>query len=149
MLTYGGWSTLFVDGRWRRALLDAVAAVVGMIPEGLVLLTSLAFGVAAIQLAARKVLVQELAAVEVLARVDVLCLDKTGTLTTGELASTAPNSSGDAVGDDEVGGGARQRSAATTPATRPRASCRATSDPTASGCSAACRSARRPSTARS
>ncbi|MGH2899447.1 MAG: HAD-IC family P-type ATPase, partial [Solirubrobacteraceae bacterium] len=52
----------------------------------LVLLTSLAFGVAAIQLAARKVLVQELAAVEVLARVDVLCLDKTGTLTTGELA---------------------------------------------------------------
>lgn len=86
VLTYGGFSEVFVDDRWRRALVDAVAAVVGMIPEGLVLLTSLAFGVAAIQLAARKVLVQELAAVEVLARVDVLCLDKTGTLTTGELA---------------------------------------------------------------
>ncbi|WP_025155648.1 HAD-IC family P-type ATPase [Leifsonia aquatica] len=85
VLAYGGWSQLFVDARWRRALVDAVAAVVGMIPEGLVLLTSLAFGVAAIQLASRKVLVQELAAVEVLARVDVLCLDKTGTLTTGEL----------------------------------------------------------------
>lgn len=85
VLTYGGWDELFTDDRWRRALLDAVAAVVGMIPEGLVLLTSLAFGVAAIQLAARKVLVQELAAVEVLARVDVLCLDKTGTLTSGEL----------------------------------------------------------------
>jgi cation-transporting ATPase E len=85
VLAYGGFGELFVDDRWRRALLDAVAAVVGMIPEGLVLLTSLAFGVAAIQLAARKVLVQELAAVEVLARVDVLCLDKTGTLTTGEL----------------------------------------------------------------
>lgn len=85
VLAYGGFAELFTDARWRRALLDAVAAVVGMIPEGLVLLTSLAFGVAAIQLAARKVLVQELAAVEVLARVDVLCLDKTGTLTTGEL----------------------------------------------------------------
>ncbi|WP_431218160.1 HAD-IC family P-type ATPase [Leifsonia xyli] len=86
VFTYGGFAEIFVDQRWRRALLDAVAAVVGMIPEGLVLLTSLAFGVAAIQLATRKVLVQELAAVEVLARVDVLCLDKTGTLTTGELA---------------------------------------------------------------
>jgi len=86
VLTYGGFTEVFVDDRWRRALLDAVAAVVGMIPEGLVLLTSLAFGVAAIQLATRKVLVQELAAVEVLARVDVLCLDKTGTLTTGELS---------------------------------------------------------------
>ncbi|AGW41213.1 Mn/Cd2+-ATPase, MntA [Leifsonia xyli subsp. cynodontis DSM 46306] len=85
VLAYGGWLRLFLDERWRRALLDAVAAVVGMIPEGLVLLTSLAFGVAAIQLAASKVLVQELATVEVLARVDVLCLDKTGTLTSGEL----------------------------------------------------------------
>lgn len=85
VLAYGGFGELFVGDRWRRALIDAVAAVVGMIPEGLVLLTSLAFGVAAIQLASRKVLVQELAAVEVLARVDVLCLDKTGTLTNGEL----------------------------------------------------------------
>ncbi|GAA2222157.1 HAD-IC family P-type ATPase [Herbiconiux moechotypicola] len=70
---------------WRLAALDAVASVVGMIPEGLVLLTSLAFGVAVVQLGRQKVLVQELAAVEVLARVDVLCLDKTGTLTTGEI----------------------------------------------------------------
>jgi cation-transporting P-type ATPase E len=69
-----------------RAVIDVVASVVGVIPEGLVLLTSLAFGAAAIELATRKVLVQEPAAVEVLARVDVLCLDKTGTLTTGELA---------------------------------------------------------------
>jgi cation-transporting ATPase E len=84
IFTYGGWDEL-LEGAWRRAVRDAVASVVGMIPEGLVLLISLAFGVAAIQLAARKVLVQELAAVEVLARVDVLCLDKTGTLTTGEL----------------------------------------------------------------
>lgn len=70
---------------WRRAAIDVVASVVSVIPEGLVLLTSLAFGAAAIELAARKVLVQEPAAVEALARVDVLCLDKTGTLTTGEL----------------------------------------------------------------
>jgi cation-transporting ATPase E len=73
------------DESWRLAALDTVASVVGMIPEGLVLLTSLAFGVAVIQLGRQKVLVQELAAVEVLARVDVLCLDKTGTLTTGEI----------------------------------------------------------------
>ncbi|MFC6355372.1 HAD-IC family P-type ATPase [Luethyella okanaganae] len=87
VVAYGGIHVIndFGDGMWRRALLDSVASVVGMIPEGLVLLISLAFGVAAIQLARHKVLVQELAAVEVLARVDVLCLDKTGTLTSGEL----------------------------------------------------------------
>ena len=56
-----------------------------MVPEGLVLLTSIAFGVAAVTLARRKVLVQELPAVEGLARVDVVCLDKTGTLTEGEI----------------------------------------------------------------
>jgi cation-transporting ATPase E len=74
------------DGRWPDALVGVVASVVGMIPEGLVLLISLAFGVAALRLASQKVLVQELAAVEILARVDVLCLDKTGTLTNGEIA---------------------------------------------------------------
>ena len=68
-----------------QALVSLVAAVVGMVPEGLVLLTSLAFGIAAVTLAARKVLVQELPAVEGLARVDVVCLDKTGTLTEGDV----------------------------------------------------------------
>jgi len=87
VVAYGGFDQLFdwENGLARRAAIDAVAIVVGMIPEGLVLLTSLAFGVAAISLARTKVLVQELAAVEVLARVDTLCLDKTGTLTSGEL----------------------------------------------------------------
>ena len=66
--------------------MGAVAGVVGMVPEGLVLLTSLAFGIAAVTLARRQVLVQELPAVEVLARVDVVCLDKTGTLTEGSVA---------------------------------------------------------------
>ena len=67
------------------ALVGVVAGVVGMVPEGLVLLTSLAFGIAAVTLARRNVLVQELPAVEGLARVDVVCLDKTGTLTEGEV----------------------------------------------------------------
>jgi cation-transporting P-type ATPase E len=72
------------DG-WREAMAGVVAGVVAMVPEGLVLLTSLAFAVAAVTLARRKVLVQELPAVEGLARVDVVCLDKTGTLTEGAI----------------------------------------------------------------
>jgi cation-transporting P-type ATPase E len=63
------------------AVRGAVAGVVAMVPEGLVLLTSLAFTMGAMRLARRRVLVQELAAIEGLARVDVLCVDKTGTLT--------------------------------------------------------------------
>jgi len=70
---------------WRHALVGVVAGTVAMVPAGLVLLTSLAFGAAAVTLARRKVLVQELPAVEGLARVDVVCLDKTGTLTDGEI----------------------------------------------------------------
>ncbi|MFZ4585256.1 MAG: HAD-IC family P-type ATPase [Acidimicrobiia bacterium] len=73
------------DGSVRDALIGTVAGVVGMVPEGLVLLTSIAFLVAAVTLARRKVLVQELPAVEGLARVDVLCADKTGTLTQGSI----------------------------------------------------------------
>jgi cation-transporting ATPase E len=63
------------------ALRGSVAGVGAMIPEGLVLLTSIAFALGAIRLARRRVLVQTLAAVEGLARVDVVCVDKTGTLT--------------------------------------------------------------------
>jgi cation-transporting ATPase E len=70
---------------WREAASGTVAGVVAMVPEGLVLLTSIAFGAASVTLARRKVLVQELPAVEVLARVDVVCLDKTGTLTDGNI----------------------------------------------------------------
>ena len=88
----------------RNALLSLVAAVVGMVPEGLVLLTSLAFGIAAVTLARRKVLVQELPAVEGLARVDVVCLDKTGTLTEGDVAFDRLERVADgADGDDLVG----------------------------------------------
>lgn len=63
------------------AVTDTVAALVAMVPEGLVLLSSIAFAVSALALARRHVLVNELAAVEVLARTDVVCVDKTGTLT--------------------------------------------------------------------
>jgi cation-transporting ATPase E len=69
----------------REALTGTVAALVGMVPQGLVLLTSVAFGVAAVTLARRRVLVQQLPAVEGLARVDVVCFDKTGTLTDGTI----------------------------------------------------------------
>jgi len=68
------------------ALRGAVAGTVAMVPEGLVLLTSVAFAVGVVHLGQRSVLVQELPAIEGLARVDVLCTDKTGTLTEGRLA---------------------------------------------------------------
>lgn len=67
------------------AVQGSVAGLVAMVPEGLVLLTSVAFAVGATRLAKKQVLTQELAAIEGLARVDVICLDKTGTLTEGEL----------------------------------------------------------------
>ncbi|MDI6831430.1 MAG: HAD-IC family P-type ATPase [Actinomycetota bacterium] len=70
------------------SILATVAGLVGMVPEGLVLLTSLVFAVSAVALARRRVLVQELPAVEGLAKVDVICLDKTGTLTEGSLEFT-------------------------------------------------------------
>jgi cation-transporting ATPase E len=70
---------------WQDAVTGTVAALVGLVPEGLVLLTSLAFVLATVALARQQTLVQELPAVEGLARVDVVCLDKTGTLTEGEL----------------------------------------------------------------
>lgn len=81
----GGISEALDSGQWKAAVVLAVAGVVGMVPQGLVLLTSVNFAAAAMTLARRKVLVQELPAVEVLARVDMLCLDKTGTLTSGAV----------------------------------------------------------------
>ncbi|MEL0147154.1 MAG: cation-translocating P-type ATPase, partial [Actinomycetota bacterium] len=65
----------------KEAVRGTIAGVVTMVPEGLVLLTSIAMAVSVIRLAKRRVLVQDLPAVEVLARVDTVCADKTGTLT--------------------------------------------------------------------
>ncbi|MDF1594570.1 MAG: HAD-IC family P-type ATPase [Acidimicrobiia bacterium] len=79
------WSQMSIDVGFRRAAQGTVAGLVAMVPQGLVLLTSMAFAVAVVRLGRRNVLVQELPAVEGLARVDVVCLDKTGTLTEGHL----------------------------------------------------------------
>ena len=71
---------------WKTAVVSTVAALIGMIPEGLVLLTSTVLAVSVTRLARKKVLVQELYCIETLARVDVLCLDKTGTITEGRMS---------------------------------------------------------------
>lgn len=73
------------DDGWEALLTSSVGAAVAMVPDGLVLLTSMAFFVGVISLARQKALTKELASVELLARVDVLCLDKTGTITTGAI----------------------------------------------------------------
>lgn len=70
---------------WREAVRRMVAGIVPMVPEGLVLLTSVAFAIGVIRLGRQQCLVQELPAIEGLARVDTVCLDKTGTLTEGGM----------------------------------------------------------------
>ncbi len=77
------------DSGWQEAIISTVAGLVGMVPEGLVLLTSVAFFAGVVRLAKRRCLVQEMPAIEVLARVDVLCADKTGTITEGALQVSA------------------------------------------------------------
>ncbi|MET7465513.1 HAD-IC family P-type ATPase [Nonomuraea sp. NPDC005501] len=79
------YSQLRNTGDFGTAITGAVAGIVTMIPEGLVLMTSIAFAVGVVRLGRRRCLVQELPAIEGLARVDVLCLDKTGTLTAGGM----------------------------------------------------------------
>lgn len=85
VMVAGGWGTIYQDGRWVQAVVGTIASLTSMIPLGLVLMTSIAFAVGAAKLASKQVLVNELPAVEGLARVDVICLDKTGTLTLGEI----------------------------------------------------------------
>jgi cation-transporting P-type ATPase E len=88
------------DG-WRDALVGTVAAAVAMVPDGLVLLTSLSFMAGIVALAHRNALAKQLSTVELLARVDVLCLDKTGTITTGDITFAAVHTA-DGRTDDEV-----------------------------------------------
>lgn len=85
MMVAGGWVQAWQQGTWSQAVVNTIASLTAMIPLGLVLMTSIAFAVGAARLAGQKVLVNELPAVEGLARVDVICLDKTGTLTAGEI----------------------------------------------------------------
>ena len=72
-------------GDTNAAIIRTVSGVIGMIPEGLVLLTSVSFIIGVGRLARKQALVQEMAAIESLARADIICTDKTGTITTGEL----------------------------------------------------------------
>ncbi|EJZ87975.1 cation-translocating P-type ATPase [Winkia sp. ACRQY] len=92
----GGWNRALGNGAWRGVVIAVIAGIVGMIPQGLVLLTSVNFATASLKLVKKGVLVQQMPAVEVLARVDTLCLDKTGTLTSGriELGDIVPLSGG-------------------------------------------------------
>ena len=99
---------LFVKHRWalaldtRSSVESTVAALVGMIPEGLYLLTSVALAVGMIRLAQRRVLAQDMNCIETLARVDVLCVDKTGTITESAMARrrTGAAAAGRAAGRD-------------------------------------------------
>ncbi|MDT5216741.1 MAG: cation-transporting P-type ATPase [Mycobacterium sp.] len=90
------------DVGWRESVLRMVGALVPMVPEGLVLMTSIAFAVGVVRLGRRQCLVQELPAIEGLARVNVVCADKTGTLTengmrVSELKSLSSLDSGEVL----------------------------------------------------
>jgi cation-transporting ATPase E len=91
------WGQYQADVGFKEAAKGAVAGLVAMVPEGLVLLTSVAFAVGVVRLGRRQCLVQELPAVEVLARVSVVCLDKTGTLTDGSISVREV----EPIGDDD------------------------------------------------
>lgn len=88
-----------VEDRWQDALQGTVAAAVAMVPDGLVLLTSLAFVAGMLELTRRNVLAKQLNTVELLARVDTLCLDKTGTITTGHIVWCQSHPLGQADGE--------------------------------------------------
>ena len=97
------WSQQRADVGVTNALRSAVAGAVGMIPQGLVLLTSVAFAVSVVRLGKRNVLVQELPAIEGLARVDTVCFDKTGTLTVGTLVVQKVEPLSDVDASDALG----------------------------------------------
>ena len=80
------WSRFRTEPDSTTAVTSTVAALISMIPEGLILLTSSVLALATVRLSKKKVLVQDLYAIETLARVDCFALDKTGTLTTGKMA---------------------------------------------------------------
>jgi len=89
------------DG-WQDHVVRITAGLVGLVPEGLVLLTTLSFLSAALSLSRQNVLVQELPAVETLARVDVVCLDKTGTLTSGKMVCEGIEVIGQPLHDTDI-----------------------------------------------
>ena len=86
---------------WQEALKSASGSMIGMVPSGMVLLTSVALAVGVIKLSRRKVLVRELYCIEMLARVDTLCMDKTGTITDGTMTVDSVNVLNNEFGDVE------------------------------------------------
>lgn len=97
------WVQFSIGLEWREAVLRTTGALVPMVPEGLVLLTSMAFAIGVVRLGKRKCLVQELPAIEGLARVNVVCADKTGTLTQNAMTlGEVVDLSGGTVDIDEV-----------------------------------------------
>ncbi|CAL8896651.1 HAD-IC family P-type ATPase [Kocuria varians] len=92
MVAAGGWEHAISSGAWEDALVASVSSVASMVPQGLALMTTITFAVAAVKLARQEVLIQEQPAVEVLARVDTVCFDKTGTLTEGGVSFDAARS---------------------------------------------------------
>ena len=118
---------LVEEDLWQEALRGTVAAAVAMVPDGLVLLTSLSFIVGVVALARRQALAKELASVELLARVDVLCLDKTGTITTGEISFAGLEPLGDTT--EEVAAAALGAMAAAEPSPNPTLAAIAASHP--------------------
>jgi cation-transporting ATPase E len=97
------WSQIQSGQSISDAMVSAVAGVVAMVPQGLVLLVSVSLAVAVVRLAQRQVLVQELPAVEILARVNTICVDKTGTLTSGGIAfDQTINISGSALDESSI-----------------------------------------------
>ncbi|MBP5604781.1 MAG: HAD-IC family P-type ATPase [Ruminiclostridium sp.] len=93
-------SVFISDQSVNKAVVSTVAAIIGMIPEGLVLLTSIVLAVSSIRLAQNKTLVQDMYCIETLASVDVLCLDKTGTITEGCMQVAEVKTLGDNSGTD-------------------------------------------------
>lgn len=88
----------------RASVQSMVAAVIGMIPEGLFLLASVTLVISTMRLALSKVLVHDMKCIETLARVDVLCVDKTGTITENEMSVSAVVSAADKYDDDDIHG---------------------------------------------
>ena len=108
------------DAGWRESVLRMVGALVPMVPEGLVLMTSIAFAVGVVRLGRRQCLVNELPAIEGLARVDVVCADKTGTLT--ENGMRVSDLEGLGSGDLDIAGAAQVLAQLAADDPRPNAS---------------------------
>ncbi|WGH92200.1 HAD-IC family P-type ATPase [Auritidibacter ignavus] len=85
VMAVGGWDQVLGHGSLETPLISTIAGITTMIPQGLALMTTISFAMAALSLTGKKVLIQEQPAVEILARVDTVCLDKTGTLTEGGI----------------------------------------------------------------